>query len=175
MLIFAAANTAKPAAEITQKVDPIQKLTQQIVDMANGFFAMLPLIAIGLVILFVTWIAAKLAKKLADTLIRKADLRPSLRELIETIISVAVWIFGILIAATVMIPGLTPAGMLAGLGLGTVAIGFAFQDIFENFLAGILIMVRKKMRIGDIIECDGITGKVEKISLRETHVPQIVE
>lgn len=168
-----AENPAEAAAVVAENIDPVEKLTQQLVDMGNSFFAMLPSIAIGLVILFVTWIVSKLMKKLADTIIRKADLRPSLRELIETIISVIVWIFGVMIAATVMIPSLTPAGMLAGLGLGTVAIGFAFQDIFENFLAGILIMVRKKMRIGDVIECEGITGKVEHISLRETHVRKL--
>jgi small conductance mechanosensitive channel len=67
-------------------------------------------------------------------------------------------------------PGLTPASLIGGLGIGAVAIGFAFQDIFENFLAGVLIMVREKMRIGDVIECQDITGRVEHIALRETHI-----
>jgi small-conductance mechanosensitive channel len=64
----------------------------------------------------------------------------------------------------------TPASLFAGLGIGAVAIGFAFQDIFENFLAGMLLMARDKMRMGDVIECEGIVGKVERITLRETHV-----
>ena len=63
--------------------------------------------------------------------------------------------------------------IIAGLGIGAVAIGFAFQDIFENFLAGVLIMLREKMRIGDVIECEGIIGKVEHITLRETHVRKL--
>ncbi|MGP1284078.1 MAG: mechanosensitive ion channel family protein, partial [Parasphingopyxis sp.] len=41
------------------------------------------------------------------------------------------------------------------------------------FLAGVLIMIREKMRIGDVIECEGITGKVEKITLRETHIRKL--
>jgi small-conductance mechanosensitive channel len=65
---------------------------------------------------------------------------------------------------------MTPASLFAGLGIGALAIGFAFQDIFENFLAGVLIMVRDRMRIGDTIECQSITGKVERITLRETHI-----
>ena len=157
-------------ATAAEELNPVKTLTTQVIDMGNGFVALLPQLAIGLLVLFITWMVAKLVRKLADKIIRKAELRPSLRELIETILSVVVWIFGIMITATIMIPSLTPAGMLAGLGLGTVAIGFAFQDIFENFLAGILIMIRKKMRIGDVIQCEGITGKVEHISLRETHV-----
>jgi small-conductance mechanosensitive channel len=69
-------------------------------------------------------------------------------------------------------PGLTPGSIFAGLGIGALAIGFAFQDIFENFLAGVLIMVRDRMRIGDNIECQSITGKVERITLRESHIRQ---
>ena len=42
-----------------------------------------------------------------------------------------------MIALIVIMPGMTPASLLAGLGIGAVAIGFAFQDIFENFLAGV--------------------------------------
>ena len=78
-----------------------------------------------------------------------------------------------MIALIVVMPGMTPASLIAGLGIGAVAIGFAFQDIFENFLAGVLIMLREKMRIGDVIECEGIKGKVEHITLRETHVRKL--
>ena len=88
-------------------------------------------------------------------------------------ITIAIWLVGLMISLAILIPGMTPASLIAGLGIGAVAIGFAFQDIFENFLAGVLIMLRKKMRIGDIIECEGITGKVEHITLRETHVRKL--
>ena len=82
----------------------------------------------------------------------------------------AIWLFGVMLAATIVFPDLTPGSLFAGLGIGAVAIGFAFQDIFENFLAGVLIMLREKMRIGDTIECEAIIGKVEHITLRETHI-----
>ena len=62
--------------------------------------------------------------------------------------------------------------MLAGLGIGSVAIGFAFKDVFENFLAGIIILLRREMRINDFIACVGLEGKVENILVRETHVRQ---
>ena len=78
-----------------------------------------------------------------------------------------------MLALIIAIPGFTPTGMIAGLGIGALAIGFAFQDIFENFLAGILIMLREKMRIGDLIEIEGVLGKVEKITLRETYIRQL--
>ncbi|MBU2033885.1 MAG: mechanosensitive ion channel [Alphaproteobacteria bacterium] len=141
--------------------------------MATGFVAALPHIAIGLIVLLVTWIVARFAAKIADMLVGRTEIRPSLKALIDTLVKLGIWLVGIMIAAIVVMPGLTPASLFAGLGIGAVAIGFAFQDIFENFLAGVLIMLREKMRIGDVIECEGITGKVERITLRETHVRRL--
>lgn len=61
-----------------------------------------------------------------------------------------------------------PTKLLAGLGLGSITVGLAFKDIFENFLAGFLIVMRKPMRIGDDIECEELSGQVEHISIRDT-------
>ncbi|KZY21925.1 mechanosensitive ion channel protein MscS, partial [Erythrobacter sp. HI0038] len=108
-----------------------------------------------------------------DMIVGRTELRASLKTLIDTLVKLGIWLAGLFIAAIVVMPGLTAASLLAGLGIGAVAIGFAFQDIFENFLAGVLIMLREKMRIGDVIECEGITGKVEHITLRETHVRKL--
>tara|TARA_R110002072_G_scaffold297893_3_gene471113 strand:+ start:8690 stop:9559 length:870 start_codon:yes stop_codon:yes gene_type:complete len=151
----------------------IATLREQVQGMATGFVAALPNLAIALIVLILTWIIARFAAKIADMLVGRTEIRPSLKALIDTLVRLGIWLMGIMIAAIVVMPGLTPATLFAGLGIGAVAIGFAFQDIFENFLAGVLIMLREKMRIGDVIECEGITGKVEKITLRETHVRRL--
>jgi small-conductance mechanosensitive channel len=49
-------------------------------------------------------------------------------------------------------------------------VGFAFKDIFENFFAGVLILWRFSFEHGDFIECQGITGKVENVSVRTTEI-----
>lgn len=151
-------------------MDYIATLQAQLERMAVGFVAALPSIAIALVILFTTWIIARFAVRIADLLVGRMDIRPSLKALLDTLVRLAIWLVGLMLAAVIVMPGLTPATLLAGLGIGAVAIGFAFQDIFENFFAGVLIMVRKKMQIGDIIECEGISGRVEFITLRESHI-----
>ena len=148
-------------------------LRDQIGDMGEQLVRMLPQFAIALVVIVITWLLAKGGRKIAQKLIGSTEVRPSLLTLIETVITVLIWILGLFIAATIILPGLTAGSILAGLGIGAVAIGFAFQDIFENFLAGVLIMVREKMRIGDVIECEGISGKVEQITLRETYVRKL--
>ncbi len=154
-------------------VNTFATLRDQVVDMAEGFLRALPGLAIAVLILVVTWIVARFAIRIADMMVGRTAIRPSLKRLIDTIVKLMIWLIGLMIAAIVVMPGLTPASLFAGLGIGAVAIGFAFQDIFENFLAGVLIMLREKMRIGDVIECEGITGKVENITLRETHVRRL--
>ncbi|WP_284125560.1 mechanosensitive ion channel family protein [Parerythrobacter aestuarii] len=167
--------TASAGAEqgLEQTFDTLATLQDQLTGMADGAVRALPGLVIALVILFVTWIAVKIALRAATRVMDRTDMRPSLRNLVRTLVKLAIWLLGLMVALIVVMPGLTPASLIAGLGIGAVAIGFAFQDIFENFLAGVLIMLREKMRIGDVIECEGITGKVEHITLRETYVRKL--
>jgi small-conductance mechanosensitive channel len=68
----------------------------------------------------------------------------------------------------VVFPGLAPADALAALGIGSIAIGLAFKDIFENFFAGVLILWRFPFENGDFISCNGHEGKVVTVTLRNT-------
>ena len=154
-------------------MDYVAAVREQVNEIAYGFFAILPNLALALVVLVFTWAIAKLAVRIAVRALARANVRADLQNLTETFVRLGVWIFGLLVAAAVAVPSFTPAGLIAGLGIGALAIGFAFQDIFENFLAGVLIMLRDKMNIGDLIEVEGTLGKVEKITLRETHVRQL--
>ena len=167
-----AAEAAPDAAQLGQNVDPLEKLIEQLNGMYVAAIELLPRLAIALAVLVVVGFVAWGARALVTSAAKRAGLRPSLRELCELVVKIVVWVLGIMIAAVIIFPGLTPASMLAGLGLGSVAIGFAFKDIFENFLAGILILLRNSMRIGDFIECEEIEGKVERINLRESHIRQ---
>ncbi|KPL67134.1 mechanosensitive ion channel protein MscS [Erythrobacter sp. SG61-1L] len=154
-------------------MDYLKTLQEQVDSMVMGTVATLPSIAVALVVVAITWLAARLASRIATRIVEKTGIRNDLKQLFRTFARLGVWITGLLIAAAVVMPGLTPASLVAGLGVGALAIGFAFQDIFENFLAGVLILLRDKMQIGDVIEAEGILGKVEKITLRETHIRQL--
>ena len=132
--------------------------------------AALPSFVIAFGVLALTWLVARGAGFISRRIVGKSEIKPSLQNLLQTLVRLGVWVVGLMGAAVVVFPDFTPASLIAGLGIGTVAVGFAFKDIFENFFAGVLIMLREKMRLGDIIEVDGILGTVEHISLRETHI-----
>ncbi len=93
-------------------------------------------------------------------------MRESLKDLVLRFISMAIWTLGILFAAMILFPGLTPSKALGALGLVSIAVGLAFKDIFENFFAGILLLWRFPFEKGDFIECEGLEGRIEEIMIR---------
>ena len=141
-------------------------------SMLIGFVKILPLLGVAFFVIIFTWVLSLILTNLLSRSLSNSRIRKSLSELFVTLFKVIIWTSGILIAVTIIFPSLTAGKLLTALGLGSVAVGLAFKDIFENFFAGILIMLRKPMRIGDYIECEGIQGKVEIISIRETYLRQ---
>ena len=155
------------------KMDLFKILIDRMREMLTGFVRMLPQLAIACAMLLVTWGIAHVIRSTIKKLTTRTRLRPSLVALFATLAGVAVWTIGILISLAVIVPGVNAGSLITILGFGSVAIGFAFRDIFENFLAGVLIMLRRKMRIGDLIECEGIEGRVEQTTLRETYLRRL--
>ena len=81
----------------------------------------------------------------------------------------AVTIFvGLLVAFSIVAPSFQAADLIKILGIGGVAIGFAFQNILQNFLAGLLLLWSQPFRVGDEIKLDNYEGTVEQIQARAT-------
>ena len=79
-------------------------------------------------------------------------------------------ILGLFVAAVVIFPTFNPGDLIAGLGITSVAIGFAFKDVLQNFFAGILILWRRPFIVGDEIKVGNYEGTVEEITTRSTRV-----
>ena len=79
-------------------------------------------------------------------------------------------LLGLFVAAVVIFPTFQPGDLIAGLGITSVAIGFAFKDVLQNFFAGILILWRRPFRVGDIIRTSDFEGRVEEITVRSTRL-----
>lgn len=151
-------------------VQPLAILREQLNGLAGSAVALAPNLAAALLVILLTALIAFGVGRTIRAVMLRSRTRPSLVEAMSKLARILVWLFGLLIAATIIFPNLTPSKLLAGLGIGSIAIGLAFKDIFENFLAGFLILMRKPMRIGDDIECEGVSGRVETISMRDTFI-----
>lgn len=147
-------------------------LRNQLEGYATGFWALLPQLILAVVFLIVIWLSIKIIHWILPRSLRRAHMRRALVDVLMMLITVGLWLFGVLIAITIAFPTITPGKALTALGVGGVAIGFAFKDVFENFLAGILLLLREPFSIEDYIDCEDIEGQVEKITIRDTHIRQ---
>jgi len=151
-------------------VQPIKVLIERLEALTRDFIQLSPNLLAALFFLFVTWLVVWLVRSFLRRAFSRTRMRPALADAVRGITSTLIWAGGVLIAAMIALPGLTPSQAVAGLGIGSIAVGLAFRDIFENFLAGMLILLREPMRIGDVIECQEITGEVKRISIRDTYL-----
>ncbi|MGB5983955.1 MAG: hypothetical protein WBG37_01525 [Desulfobacterales bacterium] len=104
-------NNAIAAGNRSQKdAKGISSLIQgTLMDLWTTIIAHIPYLVTGLVILVIMWVASKLTSKLLSRVLNKTRVRSSLRELADRIAVIGVWMLGVLIAAMVIFPGLTPA------------------------------------------------------------------
>lgn len=128
---------------------------------------LLPSLAIGLLVLLLTLFLARMVRRLVQR-INTGRFQENLVLVLGRMAQWAVILLGILVSVTVAFPSFTPANLISALGITGIAIGFAFKDIFENFLAGILILITEPFRIGDQIVFGEFEGTVEQIETRAT-------
>lgn len=130
----------------------------------------MPAMIAAIVILILTRYVANLVRNIIRRVGRKAIKNLSLRSLLIQTSYVTIWAIGILVACVIAFPDLRLGDLIGLLGLSSVAFGFAFQDIFKNFLAGILLLLQEPFRIGDQIIVEGYEGTVEDIAIRSTQI-----
>lgn len=94
--------------------------------------------------------------------------RPSFANVMSRVVRLGTGLLGILAALTIALPTVKPVNVLGSLGFFSIAVGFAFRDILENLLAGILLLFRSPFRTGDEVDIEGTRGAVVEINLRET-------
>lgn len=154
-------------------MDPNRIVLNSLRKLFSDFLSILPQLAIGLIFLLITWVVAIGIDRVLGNVFARTRLRKSLGELFRKLAYILVWIGGLLTSAVIIFPTVTPAKALTALGLGSIAVGFAFKDIFENFIAGMLILLREPFELGDFIECQSLEGFVEEITIRDTHIRQV--
>ncbi|PHI18838.1 mechanosensitive ion channel protein MscS [Lewinellaceae bacterium SD302] len=137
----------------------------------DGAVRILPNLLVGIVVFIIFYFIARLIRRMLEKRL-EASGRANLGHVAGGFVKWIILIAGFLFAATIVMPTLSPGDLIAGLGVSSVAIGFAFQDILQNWLAGILILLRQPFEIGDQIVVNGFEGSVERIETRATIIRQ---
>jgi small conductance mechanosensitive channel len=144
----------------------VEKFWQAEHHMVETFIDRLPAIAVGIVV-FVLFYGLS---HLLDRIIRKSvpRQRRNLGVVFARLFAGATVLLGFLVAFSIVAPSFQAGDLIKVLGIGGVAIGFAFQNILQNFVAGLLLLWAEPFRVGDEIKLDAFEGTVEEIQARAT-------
>ena len=148
----------------------INQATYAVNNMLNGLLDRLPFIVLGAIVFLLFYVAGRMTRRLAYKISRRAQRHNNVGLVIGRLGQGVAVLTGILVASVIAIPGFTVGQLFSILGVGSVAIGFAFRDILQNFLAGILLLLNQPFRIGDQIITDKLEGTVEDIQTRATFI-----
>ncbi len=128
--------------------------------------AFLPRFLLALALLALTVFLAGLVARILGRRLEQQQVDPSLRTVLVRLTRWTLIVVGTIVALDQIDFDVTT--FLTGLGVVGFALGFAFQDISKNFIAGLLLLLGQPFRIGDFVELAGYTGTVEAIDLRAT-------
>lgn len=137
----------------------IDKLKSMVIDFA-------PKVISALLILVIGWWLIKFVNRMVKRFFKMKDHDETLERFVADLINWGLKI--ILIVTVVMQLGVASSSLVAMLGAAGLAIGLALQGSLSNFAGGVLILLFKPYKIGDVIEAQGNTGTVKEISIFTT-------
>lgn len=134
----------------------------------RDFIRSLPFVAFGLLILALSAGAGVLTTRGTRTLLGRRIRARLLLKVITRGAGVLVFLVGTYVILRVS--GLTQLAftVIGGTGLLGLAVGIAFRDITENFLASIFLSMQRPFETGDLVEVSGVTGYVQQLNIRTT-------
>jgi small-conductance mechanosensitive channel len=118
----------------------------------------------------ISWFLAVQAKRMVGNRLRSRMDDPLLAKFLSTMVKWISVLIGIALSMKVMGLGDIAGGLVAGAGFSAIIVGFAFKDIGENFMSGILLAFRRPFRVGDTIEVENTIGNVVSLDIRITQV-----
>lgn len=146
------------------------EIAQQFSSYYQGFIELAPKLMVALLVLIIfylisrilrPWVKRRLNNRLDDTI---------LADFFSGVLHFTFVTIGLLIGIQIIGLGALVVGIFSGAGVAAIVIGFAFKDIGENFIAGIIMAFNRPFKTGDMIQLDDQRGRVRRMSIRETHI-----
>jgi len=144
----------------------LDKAWKESSETLSHVIAQLPTVVIALLVFGVFLLLAKAFKRSVGKAVRDKTGDATTAVAVGRIISLSLTMLGLLVAASIAVPKFSLDSLVATLGLTSIAVGFAFKDIFENFFAGFVILLSRPFKIGDVVRAQGMVGKIEEIGVR---------
>jgi len=157
------ANTQDIKSVVTEKVGIVQEYSEKLLDWLKVF---VPNLIFAIIVLLIgLWLIRKISV-IAVKAMERRDIEVSLRTFFKSLIGIGLKIILFILVAGML--GIQTASFVAILGAAGLAIGLALQGSLSNFAGGVLILIFKPYKVGDIIETLNQKGKVKEIQIFNT-------
>lgn len=140
---------------------------EKVEELGTGFLRKLPILVIAVICVVVFWIIGSWVGK-QRRLFQKFGMNELASGLLRRVLRLVIIGIGIFIALEILDATAVAAGVLGVAGVAGVALGFAFRNIVENYLAGILLSIRNPFSTGDAVKLGEHVGKVVRLTSRDT-------
>jgi small conductance mechanosensitive channel len=155
-------------SDLTDPATVLDVIQSAVEDLVTGFLVRVPLFVLATLVLVLALVAIRFLVGLVARVLNRERIDHSVQRLIVIVLRVGLVTAAILLALS--IAGVQVGAALAAIGLAGLALAFALQNILENFVAGLLILMRKPFLRGEQIESNDHAGTVEDIDLRVTRL-----
>lgn len=140
-------------------------------DAVDNFFSH---VFVVIFTLNITWLFARVIDAMIEEYIvpvvnkSESDLDDQLLPILRKAIRATIWILGIIVGLNNA--GFDVAALIAGLGIGGLALALAAQDTVKNIFGGVMVFIDKPFQIKDRIKVNGLDGTVEEMGVRTTRL-----
>ncbi len=157
------------AQEVVESVSrDVQKTTSMLANMVQPLIDKLPSIIFAILFLAIGVFLTKQVMRILGKAFRRSNMDGIMASFIRSIVKIVLYVLLAVIALSIMdVPMDSIVAVIASAG---VAVGLALKDSLSNLAGGFIILFSKPMKEGDTIEVDGVTGKVEAISILYTRL-----
>lgn len=152
------------------KVNEYQTIMTSANHLLQQMISRIPYLIVASLVFVIFWVLSIFFKKAVTRILGSRKHHQNLVTVFRRVGSALILFLGFMVAMIIAVPSFTPGKLISALGIGSVAIGFAFKDIFQNLLSGILLLLSEPFRIGDQIISGNFEGTVEDIQIRATTI-----
>ncbi|MDX1535914.1 MAG: mechanosensitive ion channel [Candidatus Spechtbacterales bacterium] len=148
----------------------MDKVKNILTSWLDAFIANLPEIGLAISVLLVFILIAKVISRVVTRLTNRFSKNLAVNKLVGTLTGITTVLLGGIVSLNILGLNTAIASVLAGAGIAGIAIGFAFQDLAANIIAGITVAIQKPFNVGDLVKVDNFFGVIRKINLRMTEL-----
>ncbi len=136
------------------------------VSIVLGDLRLTPLLVIklGVVLIIALWLTHIASKFVESRITRSGDLTPSIQVLLVKMVRVGLMIFAVTVAMSAV--GINLSALAVFSGAAGVGIGFGLQKIVANFISGIILLVDKSVKPGDLVTIGDSSGRISAMNTR---------